>query len=114
MVWHSEMGGHMTDIIRHTCTYRVTDLDAYLKSIEELDQKLLNYGMKIISRTRIHSDVFCLVCDIDHDHPDNSKIMTANEEYGWEYKMLEVPIAEINDFIESKKIVDEMKEVLSA
>ena len=104
----------MTDIIRHTCTYRVTDLDAYLESIEELDQKLLNYGMKIISRDHMHSDVFCLICDIDHDHPENSKIMTANEEYGWEYKMLEVPINEINDFIESKKIVDEMKEVLSA
>ena len=104
----------MTDIIRHTCTYRVTDLDAYLESIEELDKKLSTYGMVIISRHHMHGDVFCLVCDIDHDHPENSKIMTANEEFGWEYQMFEVPIAEVSDFIESKKIVDEMKEELSA
>tara|TARA_B100000214_G_C23967854_1_gene628634 strand:+ start:1294 stop:1563 length:270 start_codon:yes stop_codon:yes gene_type:complete len=89
-------------------------LDAYLNSIEELDQKLLNYGMVIISRDHMHTDVFCLVCDIDHDHPKNSQIMTANLEYGWEYKMLEVPIAETNDFTESKKIISEMKEVISA
>ena len=104
----------MTDIIRHTCTYRVTNLSKYLESIEELDKKLSTYGMVISSRDHMHGDVFCLVCDIDHDHPENSKIMTANEEYGWDYQMLEVPISEINDFIESKKIVDEMKEVLSA
>ena len=70
--------------------------------------------MEIISRNHMHSDVFCLVCDIDHDHPENKKIMTANEEYGWDYQMLEVPISEINDFIESKKIIDEMKEVIDA
>jgi len=104
----------MTDIIRHTCTYKVTDLNRYLESIEELDQKLSTYGMVIISRNHMHGDVFCLVCDIDHDHPENYKIMTANEEYGWEYQMLEVPIAEINVFLESKKIIEEMKEVLNA
>ena len=104
----------MTDIIQHTITYRVTDLDAYLESIEELDQKLLNYGMKIISRDHMYSDVFCLICDIDHDHPKNSQIMTANEEYGWEYKILEVPISQMQCTVKGKKIIEEMKEVLSA
>ena len=104
----------MTDIIQHTITYSVTDLNKYLSSIDELDQKLSTYGMDIISRNFISKNVFCLVCDIDHDHPDNHKIMSANEEYGWSYKILEVPISQMECAVKGKKIIDEMKEVLSA
>ena len=102
----------MTDIIRHTCTYRVTDLQKYLDSIEELDAKLETYGMNIIARDHLHNDVFCLICDIDHDHPDNEKIMRANEEFGWEYKMLEVPISEISGIEESSDILSNMKTLI--
>jgi len=114
MVWHPEMGGHMTDIIRHTCTYRVTDLQKYLDSVDRLDLKLGTYGVSNIHRIHLGNNVFNLVCDIDHDHPENSKIMSSNEEYGWEYKMLEVPITQTMAEIESQNIIDEMKEVLNA
>ena len=104
----------MTDIIRHTCTYKVTDLQKYLDSVYQLDLKLKTYGVSNIHRIHLENDVFNLVCDIDHDHPENHKIMSSNEEYGWEYKMLEIPITQTMAEIESKKIIDEMKEVLSA
>ena len=104
----------MTDIIQHTITYSVTDLNKYLDSIDELDQKLSTYGMDIISRNFISKNVFCLVCNIDHDHPKNSQIMTANEEYGWEYKILEVPISQMQCAVKGKKIIEEMKEIIDA
>ena len=104
----------MTNIIRHTSTYKVTDLQKYLDSIYQLDLKLKTFGVSNIHRTHLGDSVFKLICDIDHDHPENHKIMSSNEEYGWGYKMLNVPITQTMAEIKSQKIINEMKEVLNA
>jgi len=38
--------------------------------------------------------------------------MRANEEFGWEYKMLEVPISEISGIEKSSDILSNMKTLI--